>query len=165
MPKTREPRRALLDAIGSRLKEVTSLSILYSQAAAARLGINITDLECLCLAARERGITAGRIAAATGLTTGATTTAIDRLERAGYVKRVADRSDRRKVIVVATSAMERRSKDLGAPMQEIVDSVLSQYDDGQIKFLDQSLMELCDAAKRVIKSGWQGKRSSRKRSR
>jgi DNA-binding MarR family transcriptional regulator len=162
MPKMSELRRALLDAIGSRLKEVTSLSAIYSQAMASRLGINMTDLECLCLAARERGITAGAIAEATGLTTGATTTAIDRLERAGFAQRVADKSDRRKVIVVATSAIKRRSEDLGTPMQEIVDGVVSQYDDDQIKFLDQALTELCEAAKRVINSARQAKRSSRK---
>lgn len=162
MVDTSEPRRVLLDLVASRLKEVTSLSVVYSQALASRLGINVTDLECLCLAGRGRGMTAGAIAAATGLTTGATTTVIDRLERAGFAQRVADKSDRRKVVVVATSTIRRRSKGLGAPMQGIVDDVLSRYDDDQIKFLDQALTELCDAAKRVINSSRQTKRSPRK---
>src|SRR4029077_19602263 len=61
-----------------------------------------TDMRCLDVLEREGSLTAGRLAQATGLTSGAMTTALDRLERAGYARRVRDASDRRRVLVEAT---------------------------------------------------------------
>lgn len=72
------------------------------QAAASRIGINQTDLICLNALFREGPMSAGQVAATVGLTSGATTTAVDRLERAGYVERRNDPSDRRRVLVVAS---------------------------------------------------------------
>ena len=73
-----------------------------SQAAAALIGINQTDLICLNALFRPGAMTAGQLATTIGLTSGATTTAIDRLERAGYVHRQPDPSDRRRVLVEAS---------------------------------------------------------------
>jgi DNA-binding MarR family transcriptional regulator len=64
------------------------------------LGQHPTDLECLDFLLLTGPSTAGKLAELTGLTTGAVTAMIDRLEKAGYVKRTRDKHDRRKVIVV-----------------------------------------------------------------
>ena len=66
---------------------------------AAAVGLNPTDLGCLCLLLLHGPSPAGRLAELTGLTTGAVTGVIDRLELAGFAQRVPDASDRRKVIV------------------------------------------------------------------
>jgi DNA-binding MarR family transcriptional regulator len=129
---------------------VAGLSVLYSQAMAARLGINSTDLECLDLVSFGSEVTAGALAEKTGLTTGAMTTAIDRLERAGFVRRRRDDADRRRVVVAATSAGLRHSEPPAAPMRKIISDVLDRYEDEQLKFLNQVLGELCEAAKQVI---------------
>jgi DNA-binding MarR family transcriptional regulator len=150
MPKVNDDRRALLDAVEVRMREVTGLSVLYSQAMASRLGINSTDLECLGLVSIGPEVTAGALAEKTGLTTGAITTAIDRLERAGFVRRRRDDADRRKVVVAATSAGLRHGEPAGAPMRKIISEVLDRYEDEQLKFLSQVLGELCEAAKQVI---------------
>jgi DNA-binding MarR family transcriptional regulator len=164
MPRTNENRQALLDAVSLQMREVTGLSMLYSQAMASRLGINSTDLECLGLVAFGPGATAGALAERTGLTTGSITTVIDRLERAGFVQRRRDDDDRRKVVVVATSAMKRRGEAPGAPMRKVVNDVLSRYEDGQLQFLIQVLGELCEAAKGVIASAHEEPRRPRRTS-
>ena len=74
--------------------------IMFHQAVAERLGLNITDHKCLDFVLRENGVTAGELSRATGLTTGAITGVIDRLERAGFARRQPDPHDRRKVIIV-----------------------------------------------------------------
>jgi|ERR1700722_118681 len=151
MSKTRDARRDLLDAISMRMREITGLSVLYSQAMASKLGISSSDLECLDLvSAGLSDVTAGTLAKATGLTTGAITGVIDRLEHAGFVKRRRNSADRRKVTVVASPATRRQSAALGAPMREAVAAVLARYTENQLEFLHQALGELCQAAKAVI---------------
>lgn len=82
-------------------REMGVHTIMFHQAVAERLGLNITDHKCLDYILREEGgATAGELAQATGLTSGAITGVIDRLERAGFAKRHPDPKDRRKVIVV-----------------------------------------------------------------
>jgi len=70
-------------------------SVLFRQALADRVGLNATDLACAGILSESGRLTAGRLAEVTGLTTGA----VDRLERAGYVRRTSDPEDRRRVIV------------------------------------------------------------------
>src|SRR3979490_3402685 len=74
----------------------------FDQAVADAIGLNRTDMRCLDVLSREGPVTAGRLAEATGLTSGAMTTALDRLERAGYARRTRDATDRRRVLVEAT---------------------------------------------------------------
>ena len=74
--------------------------IMFHQAVAERLGLNITDHKCLDFVLREHGVTAGELSRLTGLTTGAITGVIDRLEKAGFARRQPDPHDRRKVIVL-----------------------------------------------------------------
>lgn len=83
-----------------------SAMVLHSLASAEAAGLNATDYYALNLLALSGSQTSGELAVQTGLTTGATTRLIDRLERAGYVRRVPDPADRRKVIVEATGEPE-----------------------------------------------------------
>lgn len=73
--------------------------MLFQQAIADRLHLNTTDLMCLYFLSDGAALTAGQLAEATGLTTGAVTGVIDRLEKAGYAQREKDATDRRRVIV------------------------------------------------------------------
>jgi DNA-binding transcriptional ArsR family regulator len=72
---------------------------LLGQLAAERIGINVTDLNCLNIVALGGPMTAGDLARATGLTTASITGVIDRLEGGGYVRRERDPADRRRVMV------------------------------------------------------------------
>jgi len=69
------------------------------------LGINRTDSRCLDIVERRSRMTAGALAEESGLTTGAVTALVDRLERAGYLRRVRDTADRRKVFIELTPLM------------------------------------------------------------
>jgi DNA-binding MarR family transcriptional regulator len=123
-------------ALTAAMRDASGQGGLYSQAVAQRLGINSTDLECLDLVVRGP-VTAGVLAEATGLTTGAITGVIDRLERAGFACRERDPSDRRKVLVRALPVVEERIAPLFEPMQRAAMGTLSPYRDEDLAlFLD-----------------------------
>jgi DNA-binding MarR family transcriptional regulator len=81
----------------------TEAALFHHHAAAAN-GLGITDSKTLSALTQEGPMTAGEIAKRLGLTSGAVTNVIDRLVRVGFVRRVADPKDRRKVIVEADLA-------------------------------------------------------------
>ena len=91
--------RQLVASVGENVRRMGAQSVITSQVIAERFGLHTTDLECLDLITMRHQLSAGELAAATGLTTGAMTALIDRLELSGYVERVADQRDRRRVQV------------------------------------------------------------------
>src|SRR5687767_14978126 len=100
---TRGPtKEELMRELGDEFRINQNLNDVFDEAAAARLGVNSTDLRCMDILQRLDGVTAGELAREAALTTGAVTSVIDRLERAGYAKREADPADRRKVLVKMT---------------------------------------------------------------
>lgn len=135
----------------------------YEQALADRLGMNVTDLRCLELVIGEPGLSAGRLAEQTGLTTGAVTGVLDRLERAGYVERRADPNDRRRAVIEATAAADLVARELGR-IDETVASVLGNYSRGEQKairdFLDAAAAAVerdADALRASVRGGFVGK--------
>lgn len=83
-------------------REITLQTVLFHAAAAARLGVTPTDQKCLELimrAGRDGPVTAGRVAELTGLSTGAITGVLDRLERGRFIRRDKHPTDRRQVVV------------------------------------------------------------------
>lgn len=135
-------RQELLQRVGMDLgRELSAQTVFFHEAAARRLGLNATDTRCLDLIVRsaQAEITAGDLGRATGLTTGAVTGILDRLEKAGMVERVRDASDRRKVLVRPRAEGARRMgalyDGLGAAMMKIA----SSYDTGQLELIDEFL--------------------------
>src|SRR5262249_28439575 len=96
----RSPSRVeLMAALEREFRELSAATIMFHQAIADRLGMNVTDHKCADILLRTDPITAGELARRTGLTTGAITGGIDRLEKAGFVRRAKDPSDRRRGII------------------------------------------------------------------
>jgi DNA-binding MarR family transcriptional regulator len=94
------PQRAeLLAALVGEFRELSAATVMFHQAVSDRLGMHITDHKCADILSRTGPIPAGELARRTGLTTGAITGVIDRLERAGFVRRAVDPGDRRRVII------------------------------------------------------------------
>ena len=123
-------RRAIEEALERALRETSGQSVLFSQAVADRMSMNPTDLESLDILARNGPMTAGRLAEMTGLTTGAVTGLVDRLERRGYARRESHPTDRRSVIV--KPLIENAERDLGSAyvaMSDAMDKLMSRYDD------------------------------------
>ncbi len=90
----------------------------FDAAAAAALGVNRTDLRCLTILNDRGPLPASRLADALGLTRGATTTALDRLERAGYARRTAHAEDGRSVLVTLTETGQTRIAAIWHPLRE-----------------------------------------------
>ncbi|MGD0436706.1 MAG: MarR family transcriptional regulator [Bryobacteraceae bacterium] len=130
------PRRdELVQALNLAGRQASGLGVLFGEAVAARLGINSTDLECLGMVLLNDVITAGEIAKASGLTTGAVTGVIDRLERAGLARREADPKDRRKIHVRPTP--KARAAETG-PYQSFgkaIDRLVENYSDADVALL------------------------------
>jgi DNA-binding MarR family transcriptional regulator len=89
---------------------------MVDQVLCEHLGINRTDARCLDILQVEGRMAAGELANAAGLSPGAATTAIDRLAKAGYARRIPDRIDRRRVYVEATELSHERAAELMGPM-------------------------------------------------
>ncbi|MFD1933524.1 MULTISPECIES: MarR family winged helix-turn-helix transcriptional regulator [Nonomuraea] len=107
-----------------------SAVVLHSLASAESAGLNATDLYALNTLELSGPLTSGELAARAGLTTGATTRLIDRLEQSGYVRRVADPTDRRKVIVEASGRPARLDEALKGARQRLAE-LLGDYTDEQ----------------------------------
>jgi DNA-binding MarR family transcriptional regulator len=88
----------------------------FDNLAADRLGISRTDLHCLNAIENGGGLTAGQLASEAGLTTGAVTGVIDRLERAGYARRIPDPTDRRRVRLEVTPEFYARAGEIWGPL-------------------------------------------------
>src|SRR5215813_7862986 len=103
------PERAeVLAALMTEFRQLSAATILFHQAVADRLGMNVTDHKCADILERHGPLTAGELAERTGLTTGAITGVIDRLEKTGFVRRAEDPGDRRRVIIEPNRAKMQR---------------------------------------------------------
>ncbi len=101
-------KRQVFEELLDEVRRSQNATDRYDQAVADAIGLNRTDMRCLDIIDREEPVTAGRLAEAMGLTSGAITTVIDRLERSGYARRVRDAGDRRRVLVELTPKTRER---------------------------------------------------------
>ena len=128
----RRARGELLGALGAALRKFSDEDVLYSQAVADRLGVNLTDFKCVSLLEREGPMTAGRLAEETGLTSGAVTGVTDRLEKAGFVRRSKDAADRRVVIVEAVAERAPEFDRLLAPLNRAMADLCAKYGEEEL---------------------------------
>src|SRR5437899_11212675 len=105
----RRERADLETAFAAGLRRTGALMQLMGTAAADKIGINATDLNCLNILSFSGHMTAGELARATGLTTASITGVVDRLEEAAFVTRERDPTDRRRVVVTLARDQARRN--------------------------------------------------------
>jgi DNA-binding MarR family transcriptional regulator len=139
-------REEIIQAIIEKRREMSTETIMFHQAVADILGLHITDHKCLDLIHRYGAMPAGRLAELTGLTTGAVTGIIDRLEEAGYVRRTDDPKDRRRIIVkpAKNKKWERKIEAIFIPLHERMRKLLSSYSDSELDFLLDVLTKTLD---------------------
>ena len=133
--KSSKDRAALLASIDREVRKASALGVMFSQTVAGQLGISGTDLECLDIIGLEGVMTAGQLAEATGLTTGAVTGILDRLEKAGFARRERDPQDRRKVLVRALPAVESRIGPYYQSLAAAMAGLMSRYSDDQLELM------------------------------
>ena len=113
---SRRSKSVLLDELIREFRASANQDLAFEKLAAEQLGVSETDLHCLNIVENSGGLSAGELAAQTGLTAGAVTGVIDRLERTGFARRVPDASDRRRVIVEVTPAFYGRADRIWGPL-------------------------------------------------
>jgi DNA-binding MarR family transcriptional regulator len=130
-------REEIIQTIIQKRKEISTETIMFHQNVADVLGLHITDHKCLDLIRQYGAMPAGRLAELTGLTTGAVTAIIDRLEKAGYVRRANDPKDRRRTIIepVRNKKWERKIEAIFIPLHQRMYKLLSSYSESELAFL------------------------------
>ena len=139
-----------MDPIQLAGRRLSCETIMFHQSVADRLGLNVTDHKCVDFLLLYGPRTAGELAQLTSLTTGAITSVLDRLEKAGFVRREADPTDRRRVIV--HPAWERLQEigvlftDLSSRIHDLAARYTSSELDVIIDFMNRSCEILHAAA-------------------
>ena len=138
-------RVAVVRTFAGAIRRTGSLMVLMTQAAADRVGINATDLNCLNILGFSGKLTAGELAKATGLTTASITGVVDRLEQAGFVRRERDAQDRRRVLIHLNvqSALGTIGPIFG-PMLGAVRRLADQYSDDELRLIVEFYAQLED---------------------
>jgi DNA-binding MarR family transcriptional regulator len=132
LSRSRKPER--IHAFAVALTRVTEAERQLRAAAAAQVGLTIADFDAVHFLAEQGPVPAGRIAEAMGITSGAVTGLIDRLERAGWVERARHEIDRRQVVVQLAPARREpidadralRERLLGAALADVDDAAMHE---------------------------------------
>jgi DNA-binding MarR family transcriptional regulator len=128
-------RAALLRELEEALRRSSAQGVIFGQTVANVAGISGSDLECLDFLNLEGRVTAGRLAEVTGLTTGAITGVVDRLEKAGLVRRERDEADRRKVFISIVPENVAKIGKYYAHMQRAMQQAFDDYTDAELRLL------------------------------
>ena len=117
------------------MRRSSAQGAIFGQTIANHVGISNSDMECLDFLILEGRVTAGRLAELTGLTTGAITGVVDRLEQAGMVRRERDADDRRKVFVAAVPENIAKIGRFYEHLQRAMLKVWDGYSDAELRLL------------------------------
>jgi DNA-binding MarR family transcriptional regulator len=127
----RKTRQALIDQAGYAMQAYQRSTQAFDDAIGRAIGLNPTDLRCLDWLV-DGPKSAGELSAGTGLSSAATTTLIDRLERKGFVQRVRDPGDRRRVLVEMTPEGGARVGAYYGPLVEEGSALFRDASDEQL---------------------------------
>jgi DNA-binding MarR family transcriptional regulator len=133
---SQQRKRELGERLGDLVRESQRGTDITDDLLCQLLGINRTDSRCLDILDQRGQMTAGALAQESGLSTGAITAVIDRLEKAGYAQRVADPSDRRRVLVELTDrALAAGYELMGEPMTNEGEQLLERYSERDLELM------------------------------
>ncbi|MEP7284316.1 MAG: MarR family transcriptional regulator [Chloroflexota bacterium] len=144
-------RSQLTQALTIQFRYVSANSVMFSQVVADKVGLHSTDNECLDYLLLNGPSTAGQLSKFTGLTTGAVTAMIDRLEKAGFVRREHDTVDRRKVIVIPDEAkINAEIAPHAMPMGYAMDALCAEYSEDALEIVLDFVTKANHSASEVI---------------
>jgi DNA-binding MarR family transcriptional regulator len=136
-PEPTPQRDVVIERFAALGRQLSQATVFFHEQIAEHVGLSATDHKCLDLAVQaERPLTAGQIAELSGLSTGAVTGVIDRLERAGFVRRVRDPHDRRKVLVEVSRTSLTRYGDAYDGLSAALRDALTGYSEGELKAIE-----------------------------
>jgi DNA-binding MarR family transcriptional regulator len=134
-------RAALMQELEHAVRKSSALGVIFGQTVANSVGVSSSDLECLDFLNIEGRVTAGRLAELTGLTTGAITGLVDRMEKAGFVRRERDEEDRRKVYIAIVPEALGKIARYYEPLQKAVTRNWEAYSDAELKLILRFMSE------------------------
>jgi DNA-binding MarR family transcriptional regulator len=135
-PDASPERQRLYDELGGEVRAGQRATDVVDELMCQLLGVNRTDARCLDILDQHGSMSAGDLAQDSGLSTGAITAVIDRLERAGYARRVPDPADRRRVLVELTPKAHAVAFELMAkPMAELGQAFARHYSDDELRLM------------------------------
>lgn len=132
---SREKKNVLVEQLFHLARAHEAANDAFDEVAREKLGINRTDLRCLNIIENQGSMNASRLAELSGLTTAAVTSVLDRLERAGYARRVRDHADRRQVMVEVTPLLAERATPIWGPLGEEARAVLTRLPTEELESL------------------------------
>ena len=127
---------ALFEPLALEVRRFIAGAILFNQTVAEQLGMNATDMQCLHLLVLNGGaMKPGELGRCCGLSSGGVTVVLDRLEKAGYIRREANPLDRRSVIVRPQPEPMRKLEAIYRSKGEGLARVMARYDAQQLQLL------------------------------
>lgn len=132
------------------LQRCSDDAVLFNAAIAARCSIHPTDFKVLSLLSQNGAMTAGQLARRTALTTGAVTFMIDRLEKAGYARRVRHPKDRRSVLVEMNRETIGDISKHFAQLDQAIEQVVASYSDAELAVILDFMTRNNEATEQVI---------------
>jgi DNA-binding MarR family transcriptional regulator len=140
-------RQALLGELGEAMQAYQRINQSFDDEVGRQLGLNPTDLRCLDWLVDARR-SARELSAATGLSSAATTTLIDRLERKGFVRRVPHERDRRQVLVEMTDEGRERTTQFYGPLVRKGVEMLNRYNRAELEAMRDYLLAITELTER-----------------
>ena len=128
-------KREVLEELVDEVRRSQAATDRFDQAVADALGLNRTDMRCIDVLHMDGPLTAGQLAGATGITSGAMTTALDRLERLGYARRVRDPNDRRRVMIELTPKAGEDAGRYYAEHGALAEQITQRYTTAELELL------------------------------
>lgn len=163
-------RRQLLARLQDLGRRISAETVFLHQAIAQSVGLNATDTKCidLILFHPRDSVTAGALSAMTGLTTGAITHILDRLEKKRFVERIRDSQDQRKVFIRVRPASLKPLSPKYEEVREAYMSLAEPYDDKELQLICDymeraSEVSKCELAKILTASGSRSSQAIRRR--
>ena len=143
-------RKDLVAALLQAAPRVVAEGLNFQLEVANQLGLSLTDLRYLQTISAIAPATPGEISVQTGLTSGAVTRMVDRLEQAGFVRRTRDTADRRSVVVVPDEAAARRVSALYTGMASAWTEVLANYTEEQLRVILDLFQRMGELSRRQV---------------
>ena len=128
-------RDELLLRLEQGVRRMLAGAIIFNQQVAESVGVNATDLQCLNLLELQGALTPGDLARCCGLTTGGVTVVLDRLEKAGYIRREANPRDRRSLLIRPVPAKMRALHKIYRSKSQSLAEALSPYTDRELELI------------------------------
>ena len=145
-------KKELIEDLNQACQRSGTLTVIHTNAVANKIGLSATEFESMDIISRYQPMSAGQLSTCCGLTSGAITGIIDRLERAGFVRRKADPRDRRRVLLepIEDRKKSRKIRELYRPMGHAFEAATKDCTPEQIEFMIKFVNRMNQETEKVI---------------